>query len=81
MKGKAGSLGDVGGFSFDAEKHLTADHGGAVTTDDKDIADKVRSFALTRGAVTVSELRSQARIVRPELSLRSVPGGAGVGRA
>ena len=52
VKGKAGSLGDVGGFSFDAEKHLTADHGGAVTTDDKDIADKVRSFALTRGAVT-----------------------------
>lgn len=52
VRGKAGSLADVGAFSFDAEKHLTADHGGAITTDDKDIADGVRRFALSRGAVS-----------------------------
>ncbi len=52
VQGRAGSLADVGAFSFDAEKHLTADHGGAITTNSKEIADKVRLFALSRGAVS-----------------------------
>lgn len=51
VKGKSGSLGDVGGFSFDGEKHLSADHGGGVSTDSEEIAERVRSFALSRGAV------------------------------
>ena len=50
---KAGSTGDVGCFSFDAEKHLSAEHGGAVVTNSEELADKVRRFALMRGAESV----------------------------
>jgi len=47
---KAGSMGDMGCFSFDAEKHLSAEHGGAVVTNSEELANKVRKFALLRGA-------------------------------
>lgn len=39
---KVGSLGDAGFFSFYATKAITTAEGGMVTTNDKDIADKVR---------------------------------------
>ncbi len=41
---KVGSLGDVGAFSFQSSKNLTSGEGGMVTTDDKDIHDRVCAF-------------------------------------
>lgn len=41
---KVGSLSDVGAFSFQASKNLTSGEGGMVTTDDKDIHDRVCAF-------------------------------------
>lgn len=45
----AGSLGTVGCFSMDAEKHLSTEHGGMLTTNSKEIADKAYKFAVLRG--------------------------------
>ena len=41
---KVGSLGDVGAFSFQSSKNLTSGEGGMVTTDNKDIRDRVCAF-------------------------------------
>jgi perosamine synthetase len=49
----AGGLADAGCFSFDAEKHLSTDHGGAITTNNREFAEACRKFALMRGAVNV----------------------------
>lgn len=38
---KAGSIGNVGSFSFQLSKHLTAGEGGSMTTDDADLAEKL----------------------------------------
>lgn len=38
---KAGSIGDIGSFSFQLSKHLTAGEGGALTTDDPELAEKL----------------------------------------
>lgn len=38
---KAGSIGNVGSFSFQLSKHLTAGEGGAVTTNDAKLAEKL----------------------------------------
>jgi L-glutamine:2-deoxy-scyllo-inosose/3-amino-2,3-dideoxy-scyllo-inosose aminotransferase len=38
---KAGSIGDIGSFSFQLSKHLTAGEGGAVTTNSFDLAEKL----------------------------------------
>ncbi|MCM4165456.1 MULTISPECIES: DegT/DnrJ/EryC1/StrS aminotransferase family protein [unclassified Arenibacter] len=38
---KAGSIGNVGSFSFQLSKHLTAGEGGSVTTNDTDLAEKM----------------------------------------
>ncbi|TFG96479.1 MAG: L-glutamine:2-deoxy-scyllo-inosose aminotransferase, partial [Calditrichales bacterium] len=38
---KAGSIGDIGSFSFQLSKHLTAGEGGALTTNDHEIAEKL----------------------------------------
>jgi dTDP-4-amino-4,6-dideoxygalactose transaminase len=40
---KVGAIGDVGTFSFQASKNLNAGEGGALVTNDEDIADKVWS--------------------------------------
>jgi dTDP-4-amino-4,6-dideoxygalactose transaminase len=50
---KAGAMGTAGCFSFDAEKHFSTDHGGAMITDDDALAEAARKFALGRGAVPV----------------------------
>src|SRR5262249_3012594 len=42
---KAGSMGTAGCFSFDAEKHFSTDHGGAVITNDDAFAEGARTFA------------------------------------
>lgn len=39
---KAGSLGDIGCFSFYPNKNITTGEGGMVTTNDDDLADKIR---------------------------------------
>jgi len=41
---KVGSLGDVGCFSFYANKIITTGEGGMITTNDKEIADKAQSL-------------------------------------
>jgi len=41
---RAGSIGDVGCFSFYATKNITTGEGGIVTTDDDEIATKLRSL-------------------------------------
>ncbi|MCK5134687.1 MAG: DegT/DnrJ/EryC1/StrS family aminotransferase [Bacteroidales bacterium] len=38
---KAGSIGDIGSFSFQLSKHLTAGEGGVLTTDNPDLAEKL----------------------------------------
>ncbi len=38
---KAGSIGDIGSFSFQLSKHLTAGEGGALTTNNRNIAEKL----------------------------------------
>jgi L-glutamine:2-deoxy-scyllo-inosose/3-amino-2,3-dideoxy-scyllo-inosose aminotransferase len=38
---KAGSIGDIGSFSFQLSKHLTAGEGGAVTTNSFELAEKL----------------------------------------
>ena len=47
---RAATLGDVGCFSFDAEKTCGADIGGAVVTDDEEIYARINNRALARGA-------------------------------
>ncbi len=41
---KVGNLSDVGAFSFQSSKNLTSGEGGMVTTNDKDIHDRVCAF-------------------------------------
>ncbi|MCY3801469.1 MAG: DegT/DnrJ/EryC1/StrS family aminotransferase [Chloroflexi bacterium] len=51
-KGKtAGSIGDIGTFSFNSSKLLSTNTGGAVTTDNQELAEAVRRFAVDRGAI------------------------------
>jgi dTDP-4-amino-4,6-dideoxygalactose transaminase len=38
---KAGSIGDIGSFSYQLSKHLTAGEGGSVTTDSPELAEKL----------------------------------------
>ncbi len=41
---KVGALGNIGAFSFQASKNLTSGEGGMITTNDKDIHDRVSAF-------------------------------------
>ena len=51
-KGKAaGSIADVGTFSFNSSKLLSTNTGGAVTTNDGKLAEAVHRFAVDRGAI------------------------------
>jgi dTDP-4-amino-4,6-dideoxygalactose transaminase len=43
---KIGSFGDITCFSFDSIKNITCGEGGAVTTNDKEIADRIRVMRL-----------------------------------
>jgi perosamine synthetase len=46
----AGTLGDIGAFSFDSEKTLGSDVGGCIITNDGDLAEYVRYLCQSRGA-------------------------------
>ncbi len=48
---KAGSVGDMGCFSLDAEKHLSTDGGGVIITNNLRLAERLRRFAILRGSV------------------------------
>ncbi|GAB1452723.1 LegC family aminotransferase [Draconibacterium sp.] len=61
---KAGSIGDVGSFSFQLSKHLTAGEGGALTTNNFEIAERLDA------------LRNCGR--RPEGMNKEVDKGAGL---
>jgi len=41
---KAGTMGHVGSWSFESTKHLTSNEGGIVTTNDENLAKKMRQF-------------------------------------
>lgn len=47
----AGTLGDVGAFSFDSEKTLGSDVGGCLITNDDALAERARFVGQSRGAV------------------------------
>ncbi len=47
---RAATLGDLGCFSFDAEKTCGADIGGAVVTDNEEIFSRITNRAIARGA-------------------------------
>jgi dTDP-4-amino-4,6-dideoxygalactose transaminase len=46
----AGTIGDVGCYSFEAEKHISTDHGGMAITDDDELAAAIRYISHERGA-------------------------------
>jgi len=46
----AGTLAKAAGFSFDAEKTMGSDVGGCVTTDDDELAERIRFMGQSRGA-------------------------------
>lgn len=47
----AGTMGLAAGYSFDAEKTMGSDVGGCITTDDDELAERLRFIAHSRGAV------------------------------
>lgn len=47
----AGTMGLAAGFSFDSEKTMGSDVGGCITTDDDELAERLRFVAHSRGAV------------------------------
>ena len=51
----AGTIGHLACYSFDAEKTVGADIGGAVLTNDDDIAARINNRAISRGAKTVKD--------------------------
>ncbi|MET9503617.1 DegT/DnrJ/EryC1/StrS family aminotransferase [Streptomyces sp. NPDC006622] len=50
-----GSLGDAGAFSFQLDKNITAGEGGAVTTNDADVYDRVARYQDQGGQFTTSK--------------------------
>jgi dTDP-4-amino-4,6-dideoxygalactose transaminase len=50
---KAGTMGDIGCFSFDAEKHLSTEHGGMLITNNEEMYERAFKYAINRGAYTV----------------------------
>ena len=54
----AGTIGDMSSFSFQASKHMTSGEGGMVTTDDDDLALKLRRYSgLGYGSIGLEKAR------------------------
>jgi len=51
---RVGAIGDAGAFSFQLEKNITAGEGGAVTTNDPVVGDRVRRYQDQGGQFTTS---------------------------
>lgn len=47
----AGTMGDAGAFSFDAEKTMGSDTGGCIVTNDDDLAERMRFYGQSRAGV------------------------------
>lgn len=50
----AGTLGRAAAFSFDSEKTMGSDVGGGITTDDDELAERIRFIGQSRGGVQVA---------------------------
>ena len=61
----AGTVGDVGSWSFENSKHLTTGDGGIVATDDEELAAKMRKFASV-GFKNVNATSGKVRISRDQ---------------
>ena len=48
---KSGTIGDIGCFSFDVEKHMSCGSGGAIVTDREEYLERARNFAYARGSI------------------------------
>jgi perosamine synthetase len=57
----AGTIGDVGSFSFENSKHLSTGDGGMIVTDDEDLAVRIRKFCCL-GFRTISAGEGRVRI-------------------
>ena len=54
----SGAIGDMGSFSFQASKHMTSGEGGMVTTNDDDLALKLRRYSgLGYGSINIEKAR------------------------
>lgn len=63
-KGKlAGTIGDVGSWSFENSKHLTTGDGGIVACDDENLADYIRKLN-TQGFRNATAITGQIRLTR-----------------
>jgi len=63
----AGTMGDIGCFSFHARKGITTGEGGMIVTDDKEIAEKVR-FLSVFGMKTAWEREISSKFIVPVFS-------------
>jgi len=63
----AGTIGDIGCFSFHARKGITTGEGGMIVTNDRDIADKVR-FLSVFGMKTAWEREKSTQFIVPVFS-------------
>lgn len=61
----AGTIGDIGCYSFHARKGMTTGEGGMAVTNDKELADKIRSLS-TFGMVSAWEREVTDEIIIPE---------------
>ena len=61
----AGTVGDVGSWSFENSKHLTTGDGGIIATDDEELAVKMRKFASV-GFKNVNATSGKVRISRDQ---------------
>ena len=61
----AGTVGDVGSWSFENSKHLTTGDGGIIATDDEELAAKMRKFASV-GFKNVNATSGKVRISRDQ---------------
>ena len=63
----AGTIGDIGCFSFHARKGITTGEGGMVVTNDKNLAEKIRKLSVF-GMVTAWERERNSDFVIPEFT-------------
>ena len=62
---KSGTVGHIGSWSFESTKHVTSNEGGIVTTDDEELATKMRQFGGV-GFKNISASSGKVRIARDE---------------
>jgi len=53
---KLGSIGDMASYSFESSKHIAVGDGGIVTTNNKDLANKLRAFSFLGYQVMTSDV-------------------------